>query len=396
MIEAKSFVETARQAGFGLYTGVPCSYVKPFINYVIDAQAHGPTDARGRPALSYVGAANEGDAVAIATGAELGGKRAITMMQNSGLGNAVSPLTSLNAIFRIPTLLIVTLRGEPGGPKDEPQHELMGQITTKMLETMNVGWEYFPTEESEVANAIERAVGHMNKTELPFCFVMKKDSVAPHKLTSKPTMRQVPPVDPAASLADFPAVRPSRTEVLRAVQKAAGPDDLLVATTGYTGRELYACDDRDNQLYMVGSMGCAAPFGLGLARARPDKRVIVLDGDGALLMRMGCLATLGYERPANLVHVLLDNEAHDSTGTQSTVTHSVDLGGCARACGYPDVARVADAAALEAALADRKNGLRFLHVKTRPGAPEDLPRPKITPREVAARLRQHLASGAAS
>jgi phosphonopyruvate decarboxylase len=400
MIEAKSFVETARQAGFGLYTGVPCSYVKPFINYVIDAQASGPTDARGRPALSYIGAANEGDAVAIATGAEVGGKRAITMMQNSGLGNAVSPLTSLNAIFRIPTLLIVTLRGEPGGPKDEPQHELMGQITTKMLETMNVGWEYFPTEESEVANAIERAIGHMNKTDLPFCFVMKKDSVAPHKLTSKPTMRQMPPIEPQATLAEFPVVRPSRTEALRAVQKATGgsgvsPNDLIVATTGYTGRELYALEDRANQLYMVGSMGCAAPFGLGLARARPDKRVIVLDGDGALLMRMGCLATIGYERPQNLVHVLLDNEAHDSTGTQSTVTHSVDLGGCARSCGYLDVARIAGADALEAALNDRKPGLRFLHVKTRPGAPEDLPRPKITPREVVTRLKAHL-GGAAS
>lgn len=395
MIEAKSFVETARQAGFGLYTGVPCSYVKPFINYVIDAQATGPTDARGRSALSYIGAANEGDAVAIATGAELGGKRAITMMQNSGLGNAVSPLTSLNAIFRIPTLLIVTLRGEPGGPKDEPQHELMGQITIKMLETMNVAWEYFPTEESEVAGAIERAVGTMNKTELPFCFVMKKDSVAPYKLTSKPTMRQMPPIDPKADVA-FPVVRPSRTEVLRAVQRASGPNDLIVATTGYTGRELYACDDRANQLYMVGSMGCAAPFGLGLARARPDKRVIVLDGDGALLMRMGALATLGYERPSNLVHVLLDNEAHDSTGTQATVTHSVDLGGCARACGYLDVSRVSGADAVQAALEDRKPGLRFLHVKTRPGAPDDLPRPKITPREVATRLKAHLAGGAAS
>lgn len=392
MIEAKSFVETARQAGFGLYTGVPCSYVKPFINYVIDAQAAGSTD--GRAPLSYIGAANEGDAVAIATGAELGGQRAITMMQNSGLGNAVSPLTSLNAIFRIPTLLIVTLRGEPGGPKDEPQHELMGQITIQMLETMSVGWEYFPTEESQVAGAIERAIGHMTKTELPFCFVMKKDSVAPYKLTSKPKARPFPSSDPGAPPPEFPTARPSRTEALRAVQKATGPADLLVATTGYTGRELYACDDRANQLYMVGSMGCAATFGLGLARARPDRRVIVLDGDGALLMRMGALATLGYERPDNLVHVLLDNEAHDSTGTQSTVTHSVDLGGCARACGYPEVARITGVDALEAALADRKPGLRFLHVKTRPGAPDDLPRPKITPREVATRLKAHL--GAAS
>jgi phosphonopyruvate decarboxylase len=380
MIEAKSFVETAKLAGFSLYTGVPCSYVKPFINYVIDA-----------PDLSYIGATNEGDAVAIATGAELGGKRAIAMMQNSGLGNAVSPLTSLNAIFRIPTLLIVTLRGEPGGPKDEPQHELMGQITIKMLETMNVGWSYFPTEESEVAGSLEKAIAHMTKTELPFAFVMKKDSVAPHKLTSKPTPRDFSsaPVTSNAFAANV-AERPSRTEALHAVQRALRPEDLVVATTGYTGRELYACDDRPNQLYMVGSMGCASTFGLGLAWARPDRRVIVLDGDGALLMRMGCLATIGYERPANLVHVLLDNEAHDSTGTQSTVTHSVDLGACARDCGYPSVERISGVDDLEKALADRTSGLRFLHVKTKPGAPADLPRPKITPREVATRLRAHL------
>lgn len=385
MIEAKSFVETAKLAGFSLYTGVPCSYVKPFINYVIDA-----------PDLSYIGAANEGDAVAIAAGAELGDKRAIAMMQNSGLGNAVSPLTSLNAIFKIPTLLIVTLRGEPGGPKDEPQHELMGQITIKMLETMNVGWSYFPTEESEVGSAIDKALSHMAKTQLPFAFVMRKDSVAPHKLSSRPTSRDIadrPVVGPGFPL--DAADRPSRTEALLAAQRATNGQggvsaDLVVATTGYTGRELYACEDRPNQLYMVGSMGCASTFGLGLAWARPDRRVVVLDGDGALLMRMGCLATIGYERPANLVHVLLDNEAHDSTGTQATVTHSVDLGACARACGYPSVQRIATAGELEQALLDRAPGLRFLHVKTKPGAPADLPRPKITPREVAARLRAHL------
>lgn len=381
MIEARSFVETAKLAGFTLYTGVPCSYVKPFINYVIDA-----------PDLSYVGAANEGDAVAIAAGAELGGRRAVVMMQNSGLGNAVSPLTSLSAIFQIPSLLIVTLRGEPGGPHDEPQHALMGKITTQMLELMGVAWSYFPTEESEVAGAIEKAVSHMNATRLPFAFVMKKDSVAPHKLTSRPTARELLP-PPSQPFADPPAYgeRPSRSDALRAVQRAVdGDKDVVIATTGFTGRELYACEDRKNQLYMVGSMGCASPFAFGLAWARRDKRVIVLDGDGALLMRMGALATIGYERPDNLVHVLLDNEAHDSTGGQATVAHSVDSAAVARACGYPSARRISTAEDLEAALRDRGDGLRFLHLKTRPGAPADLPRPKITPREVADRLAKHL------
>lgn len=382
MIEAKSFCETAKKAGFSLYTGVPCSYVKPFINYVIDA-----------PDLTYVGAANEGDAVAIASGAELGGKHAVVMMQNSGLGNAVSPLTSLNAIFKIPCLLVVTLRGEPGGPHDEPQHELMGRITTKMLETMDVAWDWFPREESEVAGAIEKALAHMQKTQMPFCLVMKKDSVAPHKLTSKPVPRDLSTT--TATLAPMPPAssRPSREEALRAVQRATTNEDLLVATTGFTGRELYACEDRSNQLYMVGSMGCASVFGLGLAWAQPGKRVVVLDGDGAALMRLGALATLGYERPANLVHVLLDNEAHESTGAQSTVTHSVDLAGVAVACNYPSVTRIESLEQLEDALKDRTPGLRLLHVKMRQGSPADLPRPKITPREVAARLKKHISGG---
>lgn len=386
MIEAKTFCDAAKEAGFSLYTGVPCSYVKPFINFVIDS-----------PELTYIGATNEGDAVAIATGAELGGKRAIVMMQNSGLGNAVSPLTSLNAVFRIPVLLIVTLRGEPGGPPDEPQHELMGAITTKMLETMNVAWDYFPREPAEIAPAIENAVAHMASTGMPFCLVMKKDSVGPHKLATKAAVRPSPAsavAGPAASIAsgDEKAKRPSRQDALRAVQRAVDARDIVIATTGYTGRELYACEDRHNQLYVVGSMGCASSIGLGLAWARPDRRVVVLDGDGAMLMRLGALATLAYEQPKNLVHVLLDNEAHESTGGQSTVSHSMDLPAVARSCGYTSVTTAADAADLEKHLTDRRPGLRFLALKTRHGVPDDLPRPKVTPREVAGRIRTALAS----
>lgn len=389
MINAKAFCDVAKQAGFSLYTGVPCSYVKPFINFVIDA-----------PDLTYIGATNEGDAVAIATGAELAGKRAIVMMQNSGLGNAVSPITSLNAVFRIPVLMIVTLRGEVGGPHDEPQHELMGAITTKMLETMNVAWDWFPTEEAQIGAAIEKAVSHMTKTSLPFCLVMKKDSVAPHKLTTKPAVRSgasesatvpaAPRATDAKAVASSTGPRPSRADALRAIQAAVDPNDIVIATTGFTGRELYACEDRHNQLYVVGSMGCASSIGLGMAWARPDRRIVVIDGDGAMLMRLGALATLAYERPANLVHVLLDNEAHESTGGQSTVSHSMDLAGVAKSCGYENVSRFTTAEELQAAVKDRTPGLRFVQLKTRHGVPDDLPRPKVTPREVAGRIKKTL------
>jgi phosphonopyruvate decarboxylase len=377
MIKAETFVDATRAHGFALWTGVPCSYLKPFINYVID-----------EPSLAYIGAANEGDAVAIASGADLGGKRAVVMFQNSGFGNTVNPITSLNMIAKIPVLVITTLRGEPGGAHDEPQHELMGQITGGLFDLMQVPWEYFPTEDSQVAGVIERAVAHMDKTHTPYGLVMKKDSVADHKLKSKPQPKGIAPF--AVAPWSYAESLPTRREVLAAVQKAERATDALVATTGFTGRSLYALDDRANQLYMVGSMGCASTFGLGLAWAQPQRRVIVLDGDGAVLMRMSALATLGYERPKNLLHIVIDNEVHDSTGGQSTVSHSIDFAGVAAACGYTRVIRAHSAAEVEEIVRSQPDELTFVHVKTAPGESGSLPRPKETPAQVADRMRAWL------
>jgi phosphonopyruvate decarboxylase len=376
MIEAPAFIAAARERGFGLYTGVPCSYLTPFINTVIGASG-----------LRYVGAANEGDAVAIAAGATLGGTRAVAMFQNSGLGNAVSPLTSLTHTFRIPVLLIVTWRGEPGGAADEPQHALMGQITPRMLELMEIPWAPFPSEEPAIGPALDGALASLLETRRPYGFVMRKGSVAPAELRAAPA----PPPRAARAAVTAPAPQATRHEMLAAMRGAAG-GDVLIATTGYTGRELYALGDTPNQLYLVGSMGCAVSLALGIALAQPRRRVIAIDGDGALLMRMGALATVGWERPANLMHVLLDNGQHESTGGQATVSPGVDFCALAAGAGYPSVAAVAQPAALAALLADRGPGPRFVHVPIRPGVPEQLPRPAITPPEVAARLAAYLAA----
>jgi phosphonopyruvate decarboxylase len=166
--------------------------------------------------------------------------------------------------------------------------------------------------------------------------------------------------------------------------------DAVIATTGFTGRALYALEDRPNQFYMVGSMGCASSLGLGLALSQPQRRVVVLDGDGAALMRMGALATIGYERPANLIHILLDNEIHESTGGQATVSHSVDLAAVAQACGYPRVVRAGSLDELAAAAHEAGDELTFVHVKTRPGEEKNLPRPTIKPWQVAERFRAWL------
>lgn len=379
MIEAGSFISAAQKFGFNFYSGVPCSYLKPFINYVIDSDE-----------LRYVGAANEGDAVAIASGAQLAGQRSVVMFQNSGLGNAVNPFTSLSYSFKVPTLVIPTLRGEPGGAPDEPQHELMGAITNEMLELMQIPWEYFPTEDAQIAGSLERAVAHMDQHSTPYALVMRKGSVAPVALQSKPVERT-----PGAYGGDIATAMASRHEVLLAIQAAVPADAAIIATTGYTGRELYACEDRASQIYMVGSMGCAVSLGLGIALAQPQRPVIVLDGDGAALMRLGAQSIVGYEAPTNLTHVLLDNAIHESTGGQATVARSVSFPAVAAASGYAEVQSIAEPAAVASWIAagNRSGGARFVHVPTLPGVPENLPRPSITPPEVAQRLREFLQHG---
>jgi phosphonopyruvate decarboxylase len=374
MIDADCFIRSAGEHGFHLYSGVPCSYLTPFINCVLDS-----------PDLRYIGAANEGDAVALVAGAELGGVRGVAMCQNSGLGNALNPLTSLTHTFRIPLLLITTLRAEPGGPKDEPQHHLTGSITTSLLELMEIPWEYFPDEPELVAPCLERAVQHMDTEGRPYALVMRKGTVRPWALSSTQEIKGL-----RLELPEPRDATHSRRDLLEAIGDATGDGDVLVATTGYTGRELFAVGDRDNQIYMVGSMGCAASLGLGLAIAQPRRRVVVLDGDGSALMRLGAEATLGFERPHNLLHILFDNRMHESTGGQATVSGSLDFCAVAAGCGYPRTSRVSTPEELKGVLEEDAQGLHFVHVPTSPGTSGQLPRPDLKPHEVAQRLRTFL------
>ncbi len=378
MIDADRFLGEARERGFSLYTGVPCSYLKPLINRVIDSEI-----------LRYVGAANEGDAIAIAAGAQLGGIGAVALFQNSGLGNAVNPLTSLTDTFRIPILLITTLRGDPNGTPDEPQHELMGPITCRMLELMGIRWEYLPVDDEMIPAVLTRACGHMEDTGKPYALVMRKGTVEAAELRSSPERRECKPI----AFAQPPEPSTRRGEMLRAIQHHLQPNDIIVATAGYTGRELYGLGDHANQFYLVGSMGCASSLGLGIALACPTQRILVVDGDGAALMRLGALATIGYQRPRNLLHILLDNGIHESTGGQSTVSHSIDFRSIAAGCGYPEVSSIATPDQLGAIVSRGTSDLQFVHVAILPGMEDKPPRPSITPAEVAARLREHLSSG---
>ncbi len=377
MIDAASFLAASGRAGVSFYTGVPCSFLTPLINRTA-------SDA----GLQYVGATSEGEAVAIAAGAWLGGRTTCVMCQNSGLGNAINPLTSLNAPFRIPTLLIVTWRGEPGRP-DEPQHALMGRITQRLLDTIEVPHLPFPEHTGDLDAAVQAATDTMAETGRPFALVMRQGSVADEHLDQPPHTRRPPghAIDLRAR-----AAPPSRAEILERLLAESLPELPVIATTGKTGRELFTLADREQQLYQVGSMGGASPMALGLALVT-GRRVLVLDGDGAALMKLGSLATIGAYQPPGFVHVLLDNGVHDSTGGQATVSPAVDFAAIALACGYRAAIQCDDSAGFSDALrqALAMTGPVMIHIRIRPGSMATLGRPTIAPHEAARRFRDFVA-----
>lgn len=374
MLNTADFGEQLKNKGFTFYSGVPCSFLKDLINYAINE-------------CDYVMAANEGDAVAICTGAALGGKKAVVLMQNSGLTNAVSPLTSLNYIFKLPVLGFVSLRGEPGIP-DEPQHRLMGTITTQMLDLMQVKWEYLSEQADEAVRQLDRANAWIEQNET-FFFVVKKDTFGKVSLKPQNTHFTANSIKTPKSSADE---LPLRFDVLSCLNKLKDDNSVYLATTGKTGRELYEIDDAPNNLYMVGSLGCISSLGLGLALVRNDKNIVVLDGDGSLLMRMGALPTIAYYEPGNLFHILIDNNAHDSTGGQATVSHNINFAEVAAASGYPVAVYAHNLAELEQYylqwLNDRK--LTFVHIRIGRGTKQEPGRPKVTPEEVKERLMKFI------
>lgn len=388
MITAQDFIGAAARYGFDFYTGVPCSFLAPLINGVLNEAERAPGS------ITYVGATSEGEAVAIGAGAWLAGRRPVMLCQNSGLGNAVNPLTSLTAPFDIPLLVVTSWRGQPG-LADEPQHKLMGQITPELISLIGLEQAPFPTTPAALAATLARLSDSMAIRAQSFALVMEKDSVAPEPLLRPSRPVSAPP--PLGRRVDFceGGERPTRFQALGGFLMLTDDTTAVIATTGKCSRELFTQADRRQHLYLVGAMGSASALGLGVA-LNTARRVVVLDGDGAALMKLGNFATIGAQAPANLHHIVLDNGVHDSTGGQETVSAGVDFAAVALACGYRYAASCDSLGGLAAALAgaEAAEGPALIHLRIRPGSITKLGRPNVAPREVARRFRAFLGGGA--
>jgi phosphonopyruvate decarboxylase len=377
-MQIETFGDILKRNGIEHGAGVPCSFFTPLVNYMtVD------------PGLDYISATSEGEAVAIAAGLTTAGKPAFALMQNSGLGNAVNPITSMLYIYQMPVVLLVSHRGEPGKP-DEPQHELMGQITEQLAHLCGLRTHVLDPER------FEQTLQAAQRDAVPTAWICRKDALeggpkAPPLKISVRTFARAPgnegTFSPVATREQaLQAILPLLNRGLDA-RGSAMEAAAVVSTTGKLSRELCELDDRDhsrrNRFYMVGSMGCAAGFGLGVARAQPQRPVIVLDGDGALLMKLGSLATTGALAPRNYHHVVFDNGAHESTGGQPTPSPAIDFALAALACGYRHAETVSDLAALPGVLQRQLeiDGPTLLRVLITTGSRKDLGRPTLKPRD---------------
>ena len=376
MIKTNFLLKELSKYRYNFFTGVPCSHLTSVINGVINSKT-----------IKYVGATSEGESVGIASGAWLAGKKSVVMIQNSGLGNTINPLTSFNYPFRIPILLISTCRGDPK-TNDEPQHKLIGEKTRKILELIKVKNDIFPTNKSGLQKILAKINKSINKFSLPYCLIMRKNSIEKENLKQKRILLKKK--GKKIIFKNRNSI-PSRYEVLKLIVKNIKRDIGIVATTGKTGRELFTINDSKQFFYQVGSMGCASAIGLGIA-LNNKKKIIVIDGDGAALMKMGNFTTIGANQPLNLIHILLDNNVHDSTGQQLTNASTVDFTSVAISCGYKISYLVNDLNGFERSLKEslKKKGPIFINVKIKPGSINNLGRPTVSPNKVARRFQNFL------
>lgn len=347
------------------YTGVPDSQLKALCNYLMNTY--------GINGKNHIIAANEGSCTAIAAGYHLAtGKIPLVYMQNSGEGNIINPVASLlnDKVYAIPCIFVVGWRGEPG-IHDEPQHIYQGEVTVKLLEDMDIktfviGKETTEEEIVEVMKDFSKLLASGKQV----AFVVRKEAFSYDGKVKYENDNNM-----------------LREDIIKHIVEVSG-EDQIISTTGKASRELFEIREANNQEHgldflTVGSMGHSSSIALGIALQKSDEKYWIIDGDGALLMHMGAMAVLGANKPNNIVHVVINNGAHETVGGQPTVMSDVDIVAVAKGCGYPNAVSVSNFEDLDRVLLDakNKNELYLIEVKCAIGSREDLGRPTTSARE---------------
>ena len=362
MIRCEDFFEIFKKEKLTFFTGVPDSTFEDWMKFLADGNE-----------ITNISAVNECEAAAICAGYYLStGKIGVLYMQNSGLGKVVNPHTSLVSkdVYSIPVLYMIGWRGEPG-VKDEPQHKMMGRIMLPLFDVLEIPYEILPDNINQAEEVIIRMKKIAEDNQAPVAIIIKKE-----------TFEEYVPYKTADL--DYEM---SREDAIKIIINNLDGSEAIVSTTGKTSRELFEYrrekgQGHDKDFLTVGSMGCSSTIGFGITM-QTNKPIYIFDGDGAALMQMGSLATIGANKPKNLQHIIFDNSSYDSTGGQPTISPSIDFKQVALACGYNSARTVKTKEELEQAVKYLKTekGPNLLVIKVRKGARKDLGRPTTAPIE---------------
>jgi phosphonopyruvate decarboxylase len=364
MLSPKDFYEALQARQINFFSGVPDSLLKDFNAYLMDYT----------PSQNHIITANEGGAIALATGHYLAtGKIPLVYMQNSGQGNCINPLTSLTdpEVYSIPMLLLIGWRGQPG-ISDEPQHIKQGRITQSLLDSLEIPYSTLPSEFEHAKKTLENAITSAQNRNAPYAILVRKKTFEPYNLISS-----------SKSIYEH-----ERESALKLVTSFLDTQDLVVSTTGKTSRELFEYreslkQEHDKDFLTVGSMGHSSQIALGIAINKPQRQIYCFDGDGAAIMHLGSLAIIGQHAPKNYKHIIFNNGAHDSVGGQPTVGHNIDFLKIAEACGYKTTLRAKTTEEIKIAMQKliKADGPSLLEILINRGARNNLGRPTISPIE---------------
>ena len=355
-------IDFVKALNSSFYTGVPDSQLKALCNYLMNTY--------GIDEKHHIIAANEGNCVGIAAGYHLAtGKIPVVYMQNSGEGNIINPVASLlnEKVYSIPMIFVIGWRGEPG-VHDEPQHIYQGEITIKLLDDMNIKSFIIGSDTTleELNSKMDEFKTHLKKGK-QVAFVIRKNALEYDEKVEYKNDNMM-----------------KREEIIEHIVKYSEKDPII-STTGKASRELFEIRERKKQSHeydflTVGSMGHSSSIALGVALNKENQKIWCIDGDGSLLMHMGSLGVIGSMNPNNLIHILINNGAHETVGGMPTAVSKIDIKKIAEACNYKYIYSVRTFEELDNALEEAKNNneLTFIEALSSIGARNDLGRPTTT------------------
>jgi len=376
MISCEEFFKILNKHNLTFFTGIPDSTFKDMMKFLADNRSK---------KLENIIACNECEAIAIASGYHLAtNKIGVVYMQNSGFGKTINPLTSLcdPEVYSIPILLIVGWRGEPG-KMDAPQHKRMGKIMIPLMETLQIPYEVLEPKMQEIEKALNKALKYFNQRQGPYALIFRRNFFQKYEMKYLLSNKY----------------HLTTREVIQIILDSLSNNEIVVSTTGHISRIIFEYRESNEKnhyksFYNIGSMGCASSIGLSIALQKPKNRVIVFDGDGAAIMQMGAFSTIGKYLPSNFVHIIIDNEAHESTGGQPTNSKNVKFIDIAKASSYKWNIEVNTKEELIKVLdhIHNQNGPILIVIKTKLHSESDLKRPDKPPKQYKEEFMKYLSN----